>query len=66
MAGAATLFLAEQGGKMLISYPALTSGLEIIFVSACVNAACVVILLRMRDADRKLLSSTPETNKPGL
>jgi hypothetical protein len=57
------VYVIERGHAMLVSVPELASGLEIIFVSVCVNIGCVFILLQIRKADRRLL--TTETQGPG-
>ena len=57
MAGALAIFLAEHGSEMFGNIPNLMAGLEIIFTSILVNAVCIVVLLKIRKADRKLISA---------
>lgn len=57
MLGALGIFVIERGRVMLASIPDLLSGLEIIFASISVNAICVAVLLQIRRADRKLMTT---------
>jgi hypothetical protein len=63
MLGALGIFLVQKAHGMLSSAPELLDDLGIIFASMIVNTICVIALLEIRKADRKLIPP-PET-KPG-
>ena len=58
MVGAVGLYVMERG-RELRDTPQFYHGLLIVMVGAAVNAACVFVLLQIKKADTKLLS-TPE------
>jgi hypothetical protein len=63
MLGAVGIFVIQRTRDMLTSIPKLMGGLEIIFASVLVNAICVVVLLHIRKAERKLIP--PYLSQPG-
>jgi hypothetical protein len=64
MLGALGIFLAQKAHGMLASTPELLDDLAIIFASMIVNTICVIVLLEIRKADRKLIPP-PETKPEG-
>ena len=55
MLGALGIFIVERGRYMISNASELVGDLGIIFVSICVNILCVIVLLQIRKADRKLI-----------
>jgi len=64
MLGAAGIFLVQQGHDMASNVHDLLRDLGIIFVSMLVNTVCVVVLLEIRKADRKLIQPPAPPAKP--
>lgn len=60
MLAAMGIYLMEQGQRILSDEPHLVNGLGIVFVGICVNAACVLVLFQIRNADRKLMGKPEE------
>jgi len=64
MLAAAGIFALEHARRMAGGFPELAGDLAIIFVSMMINAVCVIVLLEVRKADRKLIpppEAPPET-----
>ena len=55
MLGALGIFLVQKAHGMLGGAPELLDDLAIIFVSMIVNTICVIVLLAIKRADRKLI-----------
>ena len=60
MLGALGIFLVQKAHGMLAGTPELLDDIAIIFASMVVNTICVIVLLEIRKADRKLVPP-PET-----
>jgi hypothetical protein len=66
MFAAAGIFLFQHATRMFSDFPELIGDLGIIFVSMLVNALCVMVLLKIKNADQKLIppQEPPRTSKP--
>ena len=64
MLGAAGIFIFQKEHDMANSARELLRDLGIIFVSMIINTFCVMVLLQIRKADRKLIQPPAVSAKP--
>ena len=65
MLAAAGVFVLEHARRMIGSFSELAGDLGIIFVSMMINTICVIVLLEISKADRKLIPPPETPTQPG-
>lgn len=66
MFAAAGIFIFQHVTRMFNGFTEMIGDLSIIFVSMLVNALCIMVLLKIKHADQKLIppQELPTTSKP--
>ena len=65
MFAAVGIFAFQHASHMFSGIPQLVGDIGIVFVSMLVNTLCVLVLLKVKSADEKLIPPTEPPTQPG-